>query len=574
MFVAGSRAGATRRNGAKLLNLHLHYPTIAVVSRRPATLRALSPAQAALGLIVGFSLLRLASAAVVGLGVDEAYTTAIARQLQLSYFDHPPLHLWLVHLFGGLLGYGRAARLPFVALFAGSSWLLFALTRRLFGSRAGVWSVLILNVSAFFTVAAGSWVLPDGPLIFCLLAAACQLTPVFLGGDGRGQPGGARVGGSWLAAGVWIGLAGLSKYQAVLFGLGVAVLLISTPRGRASLRGPWPYLAALVAALIVSPALIWNAQNHWASFTFQGGRAAPSHGLRPGAVATALAGQAALLLPWVFAPLALAAGRALKAGPADQRRWFCIALGAPGVLLFALTPIWGQTPLPHWAMPSWLFLLPLLADRLARADLDHRWPRVWAVSSLAATLVLWVVLTGDAGTGWIGQTWPATFKKGDPTLESVEWTGLKPQVADLAVLRQPSAFVVAMKWNEAGRLQAVFADRAAVAIFSDDPRGFGYMRPAGSLVGRDALIVVKPEDLGAGLGRVSRCFASVEPLKVATLGRRGRPEVQLHLFAGHHLLAACSELGKPTEGAVGQWRVLKAHDSVAALSPAPPRSGA
>jgi hypothetical protein len=50
--------------------------------------------------------------------------------------------------------------------------------------------------------------------------------------------------------------------------------------------------------------------------------------------------------------------------------------------------------------------------------------------------------------------------------------------------------------------------------------------------------------------------------------------VQLHLFAGHHLLAACSELGKPTEGALGQWRVLKAHDSVAALSPAPPRSGA
>jgi len=328
-----------------------------------------------------------------------------------------------------------------------------------------------------------------------------------------------------------------------------------------------------VAALIVSPVLIWNAQNHWASFTFQGGRAAPSHGLRPGAVALALAGQAAVLLPWVFAPLALAAGRAVKAGPADQRRWFCVALGAPGVLLFALTPIWGQAPLPHWAMPSWLFLLPLLADRLAHADLDRRWPRVWAVSSLAATLVLWVVLTGDAGTGWVGRTWPATFRKGDPTIESVEWTALGPQVADLAVLRRPNAFVVSMKWNEAGRLQAVFADRAAVAIFSDDPRGFGYMRPAGNLVGRDALIVVKPEDLGAGLGRVSRCFASVEPLKVAAFGRRGRPEVRLHLFAGHGLLAACSELGKPTEGALDQWRVLKAHDSVASPPPAPPESG-
>src|SRR5579859_1033574 len=242
MFVAGSRAGATRRNGARPLNIPLQYSTVAIAPRRRAAFRILSPAQAALALIVGFSLLRVASATLVGLGVDEAYTAAIARQLHLSYFDHPPLHLWLVHLFGGLLGYGRAARLPFVALFAGSSWLLFVLTRRLFGSRAGVWSVLILNISAFFTVAAGSWILPDGPLIFCLLAAACPLTTVFLDADDRAGPGRGGVAWSWLAAGGWLGLAGLSKYQAVLFGLGVAVLLVSTPRGRASLRGPWPYL--------------------------------------------------------------------------------------------------------------------------------------------------------------------------------------------------------------------------------------------------------------------------------------------------------------------------------------------
>ena len=44
-------------------------------------------------LIAGFTLLRVVSAMLIGLGVDEAYTLAIARQLQLSYFDHPPLHL-------------------------------------------------------------------------------------------------------------------------------------------------------------------------------------------------------------------------------------------------------------------------------------------------------------------------------------------------------------------------------------------------------------------------------------------------------------------------------------------------
>ena len=42
---------------------------------------------------------RLVTAASIGLGVDESYTISIAREWSLSYFDHPPLHLWIVHAF-------------------------------------------------------------------------------------------------------------------------------------------------------------------------------------------------------------------------------------------------------------------------------------------------------------------------------------------------------------------------------------------------------------------------------------------------------------------------------------------
>jgi Dolichyl-phosphate-mannose-protein mannosyltransferase len=522
----------------------------------------LSAAHAALALIMGFSLLRMASAGLVGLGVDEAYTVAIARQLQLSYFDHPPLHLWLVHLCSGALGYGRLARLPFIALFAGSAWLLFALTRRLFGAAAGVWAVLAFNLSAFFTVVAGSWILPDGPLIFCLLTAACQLAGIFFESDRPRAPPAGGHGGSWLGAGAWIGLAGLSKYQAVLFGLGVAAFLLSTDRGRAWLRRPGPYLAALTAAAILTPVLVWNAQNHWASFAFQGGRAAAHHAPRPAAALSAVLGQAALLLPWIFAPLALAAWRAVREGRTETRGWFCLALGAPGILLFALTPVWGQASLPHWAMPSWLFLMPLLGDMLARAATDRRWPAIWASCSLAACLVLWTVLVSDAATGWIGRAWPGTFAKGDPTLESVEWAPLGDAVSGLDLLKQRNLFIVSTKWNEAGRIVPVLGDRAPVVVFSDDPRGFGYARGVGDLVGRDALIVVKPKDLDAGLDRIRLCFANVEPLRTAEFGRAGRTELQLHLFAGHSLLAACSQLGKPGQAALAQWRSLKARDGL------------
>jgi hypothetical protein len=525
------------------------------LSPTPAGRDDLDARRLAWAVIATFTLLRLISIALVGLGVDEAYTLAIAHQLQLSYFDHPPLHLWIVHLFGGLLGYGRLARLPFVALFAGSSWLLFTLTRRLFGARAGVWAVLTLNIAAFFTVAAGTWVLPDGPLLFCLLAAAGQVARLMFD-EPSAQGAGAWRG--WLALGLWLGLAGLSKYQAVIFGLGLAGFLLTTGAGRAWLRRPQPYVAALIAAIVVTPVIVWNAQNGWASFAFQGGRAAPAHGLRLEAVLTALGTQSALLLPWIFIPLAAAAFRALRKGPSDERTWLCVMLGVPGVVLFALTPIWGQTALPHWSMPSWLFVIPLWANWLAQASSQRRWPRTWGAWSTAACLVLWSVAASDAATGWVGRSWPAVFKHGDPTLQSVEWTPLAGQPPQTGFAGPSQPFVVAMKWNEAGRLRPLFPERIPVRVFSDDPRGFGDLRGGDQLTGRDALIFVRPEDLGRGLARVSGCFAHVTPLSVVTFGRGMTPEIELHVFHGADLLPACSALGGRSALALDQWRSLKA----------------
>ncbi|HYA72988.1 MAG TPA: glycosyltransferase family 39 protein, partial [Roseiarcus sp.] len=109
-------------------------------------------ARTALAVIVAFALARLALAATLGLGVDEAYTIVVSRRLDLSYFDHPPLHQWIAHYAALAFGENAAMRLPFVALFMATGWLTFALTRRLFGARAGVVALFALNVSAFFLV--------------------------------------------------------------------------------------------------------------------------------------------------------------------------------------------------------------------------------------------------------------------------------------------------------------------------------------------------------------------------------------------------------------------------------------
>ena len=204
----------------------------------------------AAGVIAVAVVLRLAASHFVGLGTDESYSVAVARDLQLSYFDHPPMQYWLVHAIAPLASYGRVSRWPFIVLFAASSWLMFALTRRLFGERAGLWAVLALNLAGFFAVAAGDWVLPDGPLIFFLLAAAaapgrravvaaCCVDP---------EPPRPRCA-TWLWVGFWIGFAALSKYQAALFCVGLRTVYDRHGPRPAPVR-PDSTLAPMLAALL------------------------------------------------------------------------------------------------------------------------------------------------------------------------------------------------------------------------------------------------------------------------------------------------------------------------------------
>lgn len=489
------------------------------------------PERVVLALIGFFLVFRLLIAATLGLGVDETYTLASARDLSLSYFDHPPLHYWLIHFTTPWLGEGRAARLPFVLLFAGTSWLLFALTRHLFGAQAGVWAVLALNLSAFYTLSGGGLV-PDGPLQFCLLAAALVLA--------KGLFPRAEVSAlapspwlTWTLAGLWLGLAGLSKYHAVLFALGLVVFLLTLPQRRALLRHPAPWLGALIALVIVSPALIWNAQHEWVSLAFQSGRGRPQ-GLRVDQVLANIAGQMAWILPWVFIPLLIAAWGALRRGRGAERSWFLLCLALPTLAVFTIVPLWGSRGLPHWQMPGWLMLYPLLGAWLAAAFRRATWPRRWALAAGAALVGLVFLAVGHAATG-LGRVWFPGLLAKDPTLEALEWTSLRPKLQARGLLDHPGLFVMAPHWITGGKLDHGLGGALPVVVFGPDQRHFAFRQDLGLLVGRDALILGPEAQVTRVLPALADYFDRLEELPPLTLGRGGRPEVELRLFLGWRL---------------------------------------
>jgi 4-amino-4-deoxy-L-arabinose transferase-like glycosyltransferase len=478
-----------------------------------------------LWLILVTGVLRLVTAGAMGLGMDESYTTAISRDLHLSYFDHPPLHQWIAHAAGEAFGYGRWVRLPFVALFAGSTWLMHRLAARLFGEAAGVWAALALNLTAFFGVAAGTWVLPDGPLVFFELGAALTLARILFPNEGEAE----RPWLLWPAVGLWIGLAALSKYQAVTVGLGLALAVLILPQGRGKWFHPAVFLAKLLAILIILPVIVWNAEHQWISFTFQTGRGA-AHRFNPAGLLTALGGEAGLLTPWVAVPLVWAIVKAARTR--EPRAWFLLIAAGPTVVLFNLLPLAGAKVLPHWPMPGWLLLFPLLGAALAQSV--KAWPARWAWASGAALAVVWVVAVSDAASAWIKDVIPSL--KTDPTAEAMDWRRLRVEL-DRRGLLKPGTFVVAAEWTEAGKIDQAVGDAAPVLVFNSDPREYAFREPSDHFLHHDALIIGRGPTVGQELGRIAPHFASLTPLQGVTVGRGNKDEIALTVIDAHDLVS-------------------------------------
>ncbi len=240
-----------------------------------------APAKIILAFIGACALAKLFAASVSGFTGDEAYTVVISRSFQLSYFDHPPLHQWIVHGFSALFGEGWWLCIPFLVMAEAINLPLYGLTRRLFGGDAALWALFGFNATAYFAVWPDGLILPDVPL-FLFLTLGVWAVAEILFGPAR-KPG--AVWGLWLAAGAAFGLAGLSKYAAIFVPVGLFGFLAFSPRHRHWFSRPQPYLAAALALAIFSPALIWNYQNDWVSFAFQSGRTASGAALSASAFA-------------------------------------------------------------------------------------------------------------------------------------------------------------------------------------------------------------------------------------------------------------------------------------------------
>ena len=308
----------------------------------------------ALAILAGFAIARLLFAFAIGLGIDESYTVAISRRLSLSYFDHPPLHLWIAHLAALALGENMAVRVVFVCLFFATGWIYYQFVSRLFGPRPALIALFALNVTPFFFASAGGWIVPDGPLLFGLAVAAWAASRLFF----RQPLEEASAWQFWPLVGLGLGLAGLSKYSAILTASGLVTFLVLAPEQRHWLKHPALYVSAIFACAMITPVVMWNAQHGWASFEFQGGRGVPNGVLRPAQSLTMVLGEVAFLSPWIFAPLVAGIVSAFRHWR-DERRLFLLCLSLPADRSFQPDAALGRARTASLGNARVVFCIPI-----------------------------------------------------------------------------------------------------------------------------------------------------------------------------------------------------------------------
>ncbi len=471
--------------------------------------------------------LRLCFGWAVGLGVDESYMVAAGREVGLGYFDHPPVAWWLSRGAAWLFGTDApiVVRLPFIALFALSTWLMARIGTLLADARVGFFAALLLNLSPVFGITSATWVLPDGPLDCALLGAVLCLLHAL-----RGK--GNALWLWWAGAGLCAGLALSSKYSAVLTLGGAFVFLLTSPFHRRLLRGPHPYVALLLACVAFAPEVIWNATHGWASFAFQGERAIGAR-FRPLAPFNTWLGEALFVLPWIWVPMMAVFWLALRRGPIAWRDWLLCCLAAPPIVAFAVISAWSsQRVLFHWAAPGYLMLFPLLGRAVA-----ERWDRAWVRRTVIGTAALAIAATATIGAqtrfDLLGDTLAGLMRK-DPTSEGVDWTSLRADLSARGLLR-PGVVVGVPNWRDAGKVAYGLGPDVTVICLNRDARQFGVTRPAADFIGRDVLILVvdNPEPTRAALAPL---FDRLEALPAAPVLLKSRVLKQISVFQGTRLL--------------------------------------
>lgn len=268
---------------------------------------------------------------------DESYYWVWSKNLQLSYFDHPPMVAWLLWLGNIFEPFLNAVRIPSVIVghitilvwinillkFVSEEKIIFWVFLVLFSPLLGIGSIIVT---------------PDVPLLFFLSLSLLFALKVFEN----------HKLSNYFFLGISLGLGFISKYHIVLFvPLLLINLFVNMNYKKIRIKG---IMITIAAGLISSlPVLIWNYQNNFRSFSFQLEHGLAQKNWEPFWTYSYLIGQFIIIFPTILY-LSIKRGYKKSESLIFFSAWF--------PLVFFLVSSFKGPVEPNWAIMS---LAPLFA---------------------------------------------------------------------------------------------------------------------------------------------------------------------------------------------------------------------
>ena len=473
----------------------------------------------AIGLTLGLIPVHLWLASRLELTFDEAYYRLWAQNLAWGYLDHPPMVAFWIRASTAIFGDGQLGVRAFNAFAtAAGSYLIYRTTLLLLRDRVTALIAVLLSTASPLLQVGAIIVTPDTPLVFFWTLSLFGMAQLYRTDDAWW----------WLPIGIAAGLALTAKYSAAFLGAGIVSALLVVPALRRWLWHPAPYLAGLLAVVLFSPVVIWNAGHEWASFVKQLGRAVP-HAYSWRYIGEFVGAQAGLMTPFVFVLAIAGLWRALRgvfvprpddAGDTEALRLLA-AMVCPMLVYFLMHSLHDRVQ-GNWPAPLYPALAILAADAVRHAGEGpesgprRRWQRLIGQS---ARLALPVGLAMTAMIYLQALTAVVPIPAGrDPTAQMTGWRGLADDIARLAQ-RQQAAFVLTSGYALTSELAVYGPSGLTVLQFNERLRWEAFKQPDEAIFAKIGLYVVEPGKDRSGELRTR--FASVTPAGRVKRTRKG-----------------------------------------------------
>lgn len=345
-----------------------------------------------MAVLIALTWLRIAAlqANPLGLYFDEAQYWMWSRTFDWGYFTKPPMVAWVIGLTTTLAGTDAewAVRLGAPIAHAVAASAIFALGRSMYGAWPGFWAGLgwLLLPGVWFSSMLISTDAILLPLWSIALLAMWRLINT-------------RAMAWAIVIGVFVGLGVLAKYAMLYFIVCTAFAAWRMEPMRQALAGGRGWVAGLIAAAIVTPNVVWNVNNGFATARHTAANASLDLGdmFHFDELFEFLGGQAFVIGPIVFVALIWALWRAWRrsSGLSTEDK-FLIAYILPPVIFVSIVAFVSRAN-ANWAAVAYPAIVVWITGSLFSSVKGRRWlAAASAVNMTLAAVVAVLVLAYPA----------------------------------------------------------------------------------------------------------------------------------------------------------------------------------